>query len=184
MKKYLLILLLPLVGYGQVVHYPAYVAYYNPITKIPDSIVYIATPHKKVASRSAGFHAMGGRPNLERDYKHSGFDIGHNADASDMNGNKIDEYNSFDFINTYPQRPNCNRITWLALENYVRQLANKYGSVRVKVYWHGVSGYMGVDKVTIPAYCDKEIWYNGKHESYYMPNTASVNAHPFTFYRK
>lgn len=74
-------------------------------------------------------------------------------------------------------------MTWLALENYVRQLAVKYGQVKVKVYWHSIAGYMGVDRVTIPAYCDKEIWYNGVHEKYSMPNTDDVNKQLFTFYK-
>ena len=184
--KYLLIITLFIcsIGYGQqqVIKYNAYVSYWNSQTLIPDSVIWNCIPHTKVVGREAGFHSTGNRVNQERDYKHSGYDIGHNADASDLNGNKEDEYNSFDFANAFPQLPNCNRITWLALENYVRQLATKYGSVKVKVYWHNVAGYMGKDKVTIPLYCDKEIWYNGKHESYSMPNTDTVNKHDFTYY--
>lgn len=183
-KPFLLTLLLPLFAVGQQtkIVYPGYTSYWNTITKIPDSVIYIATPHSKVAPRLPNFHATGGRLNEDRDYKGSGYDQGHLCNASDENGNKIDEYNSFDQCNIYPQKPNCNRLTWLALENYVRQLATKYGSVKVKVYWHGNGGYMGVDKVEIPAFCDKEIWYNGKHEKYSMPNTDNVNQKPFTYY--
>lgn len=163
--------------------YPGYKSYWNSKTLIPDSVIYIAKPHAKVADREPNFHATGGRLNEDRDYKGSGFDQGHLCNASDENGNKIDEYNSFDQCNIYPQRPNCNRLTWLALETYVRQLATTYGQVKVKVYWHKVEGYMGVDKVTIPLYCDKEFWYNGKHEYYSMPNVDTVNRHNFTYYR-
>lgn len=167
----------------QVIVYPGYTAYWNPKTLIPDSVVYVAKPHAKVADRSAGFHPTGGRLNEDRDYAKSGFDQGHLCNASDENGNKIDEYNSFDQCNIYPQRPNCNRLTWLALENQIRVLATKYGQVKVKVYWHGISGYMGVDKVTIPQYCDKEIWYNGIHEKYSMPNSDTISKHLYTYYR-
>jgi DNA/RNA endonuclease G (NUC1) len=182
MKKLLLILLLPLSCFGQTVKYPGYTAYWNATTKIPDSVIWVAKPHVKVANRAAGFHATDGRLNETSDYVHSGYDIGHNCPASDENGNATDEYNSFDFVNTYPQKPNCNRLTWLALENQVRVLAAKYGQVRNKVYWRGVSGYIGKDRVTAPALCIKEIWYNSKHEKYVMPNSDTCNRHLYTYY--
>lgn len=178
--KYL-ILFLPLFSFGQVIKYPGYTSYYNSKTLIPDSVIWIATPHKKVAGRCAEFHATNNRPNLEKDYAHSGYDIGHNCDASDENGNKIDEYNSFDFVNTYPQRPNCNRITWLALENYVRELNQP---VRVKVSYIGISRHIGVESVAVPKLCIKEIWYGGKYERYEIPNDDSCVRHAFTYYRK
>jgi DNA/RNA endonuclease G (NUC1) len=158
----------------QVITYPGYTSYWNSETLIPDSVIYIAKPHTKAADREANFHPTGGRLNENRDYAKSGYDQGHLCNASDENGNKTDEYNSFDQCNIYPQRPNCNRLTWLDLENYIRQLATQYGQVKVKVYWHGKAGYMGPDKVTIPKFCDKEIWYNGIHEYYSMPNSDSV----------
>jgi DNA/RNA endonuclease G (NUC1) len=191
MKRILIgLMILPMITFGQkkqVKNYitvtGGYIAYWDSVTKIPDSVVYTTTPHKKMADRCAGFHATDGRLNEDRDYKKSGYDQGHLCNASDENGTKTDEYNSFDQINIYPQRPNCNRLTWLALENYTRTLVDKYGSVKIKVYWHGVIGYMGVDKVTIPEFCDKEIWYNGIHEKYSLPNSDTVNRHDFTYYR-
>ena len=141
-------------------------------------MIYVAKPHAKAAERAATFHATGGRINENRDYHASGYDQGHLCNASDENGNKTDEFNSFDQANIFPQRPNLNRLTWLALENYIRTL----GNVKVKVYWHEVDGYMGKDKVTIPLYCDKEIWYGNKHEKYSMPNKDTVNKHSFDYY--
>lgn len=167
----------------QKIVYPAFTIYYNPVTKIPDSVIWVARPHKKVAEREAGFHATGGRLNESADYAHSGYDIGHNANASDLNGNATDEYDSFDFANAFPQLPNCNRLTWLALENQVRQLAVKYGSVKNKVYWIGVKGHIGKDGVTVPALCIKEIWYGTVHEKYVMPNQDTVNKHLYTYYK-
>lgn len=166
----------------QVVVFPGYTSYWNSKTLIPDSVIYITKPHVKVADRLSSFHATGGRLNEDRDYKGSGFDQGHLCNASDENGNKIDEFNSFNQVNIYPQRPNCNRLTWLALENQIRVLATKYGQVKVKIYWHGIAGHMGVDKVTIPQFCDKEIWFNGIHQKYSMPNTDDVNKQPYTYY--
>lgn len=167
----------------QKVIYPGYTSYWNPKTLIPDSVVYVARPHKKVADRLSGFHTTGGRINENRDYARSGYDQGHLCNASDENGNITDEYNSFDQCNIYPQKPNCNRLVWLALETQVRVLAVKYDKVKVKVYWHGTAGYIGVDKVTIPEFCDKEIWYNGVHEKYSIPNSDTVNRHNYIYYR-
>ncbi len=162
----------PAFSQQQVIKYPGYVSYWNPFTKIPDSVIWTSRPHEKMANREAGFHATSSRQNQTRDYAHSGYDIGHLCNASDENGSKQDEYNSFDYINTFPQRPNCNRLTWLALEDQVRQLAIQYGQVRNKVYWLGISKHIGRDSVTVPSLCVKEIWYNGQHEVYVMPNSA------------
>lgn len=186
MKRLLLItLLLPLFAVSQQtikITYPGYTSYWNAATKIPDSVVYIAKPHAKVADREPGFHADGKIPSFNKDYAHSGYDIGHCCNASDENGNKTDEYNSFSYCNVFPQRPNCNRLTWLALENQVRVLATKYKQVRVKIYWNGTLGTIGVDKVTIPKYCVKEIWYSGVHQKYVMPNADTINRHVYTYY--
>lgn len=183
MKKSILILLLLVSALceAQKITYPGYTSYYNSKTLIPDSVVWIVKPHKKLVGREAGFHATGGRANLSKDYLHSGYDIGHNCDASDENGNQTDEYNSFDFANTYPQRPNCNRLTWLALENYTRGL-NQY--VRVKVSWIGISSHIGKDNVTVPLYCVKELWYDRKYEKYVVPNLDTCIRHLFTYYRQ
>lgn len=168
----------------QVKHvYPAFTSYWNAKTLIPDSVIYIAKPHAKICDRLPSFHVIGNMPNEDKDYAHSGYDQGHLANASDMNGNKIDEYNSFGQDNIMPQTPQDNRLTWLAIENYVRQLAVKYGSVRVKIYWSGIACYMGIDKIVIPANCIKEIWYNGHYEKYVVPNTTTVSQHVFTYYR-
>jgi DNA/RNA endonuclease G (NUC1) len=187
MKKLIIIILT--IGLGlnvkaqqQVIVYPGYTCYWNPLTKIPDSVIYVAKPHDKVAPRLPKFHATGCRLNEDRDYHGSGYDQGHLCNASDENGNKIDEFNSFDQCNIFPQLPNLNRKTWLQLETEIRTLATKYGAVKVKIYWHGINGLMGPDKVTIPEFCDKEIWFNSQHQSYSMPNQDSVINHPYTYY--
>lgn len=164
----------------QVITYPGYTTFYNTKTLIPDSVIWIAKPHTKAVDREAGFHADNGLKNLSKDYAKSGYDIGHNCDASDENANKTDEYNSFDFANTFPQRPNNNRLVWLQLENYTRQLNQP---VKVKVYWQGISGYLKPDNVAIPTYTIKELRYSGKFEKYIIPNNDTVSKHKFTYYK-
>jgi len=167
----------------QVKHvYPGFTTYWNTKTLIPDSVVYFAKPHKKVAPRLPSFHVVGNMVNEDRDYAKSGYDQGHLCNASDENGSVTDEYNSFGQDNIFPQTPQDNRLTWLAIENYVRQLAVKYGSVKVKIYWQGIEGYMGIDRVTIPANCIKEIWYSNHYEKWVVPNTTTVNSKLFTTY--
>lgn len=163
-----------------IIKHHAFTSYWNTRTKIPDSVVYDAIPHKKVCGREAGFHADGDVPNMNIDYAHSGYDIGHFANASDENGNKYDEFDSFSYSNVAPQLPHLNRLTWLALENYIRQL-NK--PVHVVISWHGIKGYIGKDHVTVPLYCDKVISYQGVTEKYSMPNQDTVPNHPFTYYK-
>lgn len=160
--------------------YPGYTSYYNNITHIPDSVTWIASPHKKVVGRESGFHPTGGRVNTNKDYAKSGYDQGHNCDASDENGDSTDEYNSFDQANLFPQKAALNRITWLALENYTRKLNQP---VKVKVSWADTLGYLKPDSVLIPRFCIKELWYNGQYEMYVMPNDDTVKLHPFTYYK-
>ena len=180
--KYLLILTLLVCstcyGQQQVIKYPAYTIYWNIRTLIPDSVIWNCLPHSKLVGREAEFHSTGNRVNQSKDYAHSGYDIGHNADASDMNGNKDDEYNSFDFANTFPQLPQCNRITWLSLENYCRKIS----PCKVKVSWSGIKGHIGKDNVTIPLLCIKEVWYKNKYEKYIIPNQDTCVKHPFSYY--
>ena len=170
---------LSIFGKSQTITYSGYVSYYNPKTLIPDSVIWICSPHVKAVGREAGFHSTGNRPNLSKDYAHSGYDIGHNCDASDENGNKEDEYNSFDFANTFPQLPQLNRITWLALENFCRKIS----PVKVKVSWSDIKCKIGADSVTVPLFCIKEIWYQVKYEKYVFPNQDTVIKHDFTYYK-
>lgn len=181
MKKLILFLLLPLFGMGQqqVIKYPGYTIYWNPKTLIADSTIWMCIPHAKICGREAGFHATGGRVNQASDYSHSGYDIGHNGNASDFNGNKADEYNSFDYANAMPELPNLNRLTWLALENYCRKIS----PCKVKVTWSGIKTHIGKDNVTVPLYCIKEVWCKGHYEKYVFPNMDTVNRHLFTYYK-
>lgn len=163
-----------------IIKHHAYTSYWNTQTKIPDSVVYDVNPHKKVCGRESGFHADGQVPNFNTDYAHSGYDIGHECNASDENGNKQDEFDSFSYSNVFPQLPHLNRLTWLALENYVRQL-NK--PAHIVITWRGIKGHIGKDNITVPLYCDKKISYQGTTERYSMPNQDTVSNHPFAYYK-
>ena len=64
-------------------------------------------------------------------YTRSGYDRGHNVPAADKAGNRIQMIETFSMANISPQTPKFNRREWKRLENLVRSLARRYGSIRV-----------------------------------------------------
>ncbi len=189
MKKHLLILLLPLVGYGQVVKHHDYTTFFNQRTHEPDSVKWLLTPAmlncKTHLARTNKFVAdpLIKGTNLNVDYANSGFDRGHQFPAQDASCNTTDETECFYFSNMTLQKPNLNRITWKALEEYTRKLAAKQ-TVSVTCGVIGSLGTIGKDKINIPAKCFKRLVYGKTVEYYVFPNVDTVNRHPFTFYRK
>ena len=64
-------------------------------------------------------------------YSRTGYDRGHNVPAADKAGNRIQMIETFSMANISPQTPKFNRREWKRLENLVRSLARRYGSIRV-----------------------------------------------------
>jgi endonuclease G len=94
---------------------------------------------------------------LDKDYKHSGYDRGHQMDAYDCGCDSIAMKESFYYSNIAPQLPILNRGVWKELETYVRKLVKEYDSV---IVWCGSvtieDRYIG--RVVIPDYCWKIIY--------------------------
>ena len=57
------------------------------------------------------------------DYKKSGYDIGHMADAEDFAYNEILEKETFKYYNAVPQKPNLNRDIWKSYETKIRKIS-------------------------------------------------------------
>ena len=95
--------------------------------------------------------------NLEKDYKHSGYDQGHQMNAYDCGCDSIAMAESFYYSNIAPQLPVLNRGVWKKLETYVRKLVKEYDSVLV---WCGSvtleNRHIGI--VAVPDYCWKIIY--------------------------
>ena len=95
--------------------------------------------------------------NLDKDYKNSGYDRGHQMDASDCACDSIAMVESFYYSNVAPQLPALNRSGWKKLEQYEKKLAKKYDSVLV---WCGSvaieNKYIG--RVAVPDYCWKILY--------------------------
>lgn len=94
---------------------------------------------------------------LDKDYKKSGYDRGHQMAAYNCGCDSIGMAESFYYSNVAPQLPSLNRGSWKRLENYVRKLAKEYDSILV---WCGSvtleNRYIG--RVAVPDYCWKIIY--------------------------
>jgi endonuclease G len=105
------------------------------------------------------------KPRAERsDYKKSGYDQGHLVPAADRNWSKEVLSETFFLSNMAPQYPPFNRVEWVKLENWVRQLALQCGKLYV---------------VTGPLYLDKD----GKKTGAYRTIGASKVAVPTHFFK-
>ena len=69
--------------------------------------------------------------NLDKDYKYSGYDRGHQMDAYDCGCDSTAMVESFYYSNVAPQLPALNRGIWKRLEEYTRSWQKKYDSVLV-----------------------------------------------------
>ncbi len=67
----------------------------------------------------------------KEDYVGSGFDRGHMCPAADAKSNPEAMRETFYLSNASPQCPHLNRGFWQKLENHVRDLALRYGSLHV-----------------------------------------------------
>jgi endonuclease G, mitochondrial len=95
--------------------------------------------------------------NLDKDYKKSGYDRGHQMDAYDCGCDSTAMIESFYYSNVAPQEPTLNRGIWKKLEEYTRKLAKKYDSILV---WCGSVTIEDrhIGRVAIPDYCWKVLY--------------------------
>jgi len=190
MKKILTIIcaLFVICSNGQkvTIKYNGYTSYFDLQNNIPDSVTWTITKEHLLSSktpRGNKFHSTDGRKDLNKDYAHSGYDKGHQSPYDDNYYSPDAEYQCFDFVNMVGQRHILNAQTWEHLEVFSRHLALQYDSVKVKTSWVGIDTTIGVDKVVVPQYCIKELWYGGKYEKYIIPNNDTCVKHPFTYYK-
>lgn len=115
------------------------------------------------------------------DYKGSSFDRGHLLPSKDRTRDYHENNSTFYFSNISPQRARLNRGSWMYLENYVRQVAKRYGFVYVTVgcvFDRSDERYIGENRVTVPSFFFKVLLtvVDGKYASvgFVMPNTDSV----------
>jgi endonuclease G len=156
-------------GRGIVLKKQFYVILFDTTTFVPEWVTYHLTKENLQgnANRKNSFRPDPDLPRERRseleDYKKSGFDQGHMAPAADFK--RCDEAMSETFFlsNMAPQRPNLNRITWSHLEDEVRSLADKHGSIWI---------------FTGPLYLDN-FDHQGQPREHIGPDNVAVPTHFF-----
>lgn len=93
------------------------------------------------------------------DYKDSGYDRGHLCPAADMKQNDIAMRETFYMSNMSPQHPSLNRGMWNRIEAFVRDAVNDSAYVVTGPIFKESLGIIGRNKVTIPGYYYKVVYY-------------------------
>jgi endonuclease G len=122
--------------------------------------------------------------NLDKDYKGSHYDRGHNMSAEDNSCNNEGMNECFYFSNMFPQIHSLNGGVWKKLENQERTEAKQYGKIKVFIGSLGEIKKIGKDKVVVPGYCWKIIYIESEniYECYIFPNIKPENS-DYTFYK-
>ncbi|CAN7337697.1 DNA/RNA non-specific endonuclease [Pseudoduganella sp. LjRoot289] len=131
--------------------------------------------------RENSFHAEPRLPRDQRaelsDYARSGFDRGHMAPNGDM-PDRASQRDSFTLANMVPQDADNNRHIWAGIEQAVRKLAKKEGSLYV------ITGpaFIGSDlrkvgNVLVPSHLYKVVYSPRQRAgaAYFVENRADVN---------
>ena len=120
----------------------AFITAYDYSAKIPSWVAYNVSHDHAVgcAVRSHTFYVERGVPASVRahtkDYRKSGYDTGHLADAASMSYDPQVSVESFTLSNTAPQNPGMNRGIWSNLELHVRSWA--FNGRSLTVYTGGI----------------------------------------------
>jgi endonuclease G len=138
-------------------------------------------------------------------YTSTGFDRGHMCPSEDRDGSDTDNAATFKMTNITPQAPNLNEATWEALEAYCRTLMNAGNELYIIAggYGTGGSGSSGgttntiaSGAINVPSHFWKvivvlpvgtsdvsRVTTSTRVIAVDMPNTQTVNAHTWDYYR-
>jgi endonuclease G len=140
MKKLLLLLILPLVGFGQLrdsiyVKTDIYEVMYSEKLEQPLWVKYQVLCTEGKASRAGMDFYIDKKIHTSdaKDYIHNVYDKGHCAPAADFNCTKEMLYKTFSYLNCTLQNDRLNRVHWRLLEDYERLLAYTEGPVNVEI---------------------------------------------------
>lgn len=140
MKKFLLLLLLPLVGFGQLrdsvyVKTDIYEVMYSETLEQPLWVKYTVACTGAGASRKGMDFYVDKTIHTSdaKDYVNNIYDKGHCAPAADFNCTKEMLYKTFSYLNCTLQNEKLNRVHWRLLEDYERLLAFSEGPVNVEI---------------------------------------------------
>ena len=125
---------------------------YDTIRMIPNYVVEKLTPYMIVGdAKRSKFYADTTIKNgvTPSDYNGSGYDRGHLAPAANYKFSQKATDETFVMTNMCPQTPELNRRSWLALEDYIRDLVKFHDTLIVLTGTYGDAGNIK-SKVTIP----------------------------------
>ena len=159
---------------GRDLCFDSFAVFYSPDTKKPIYVVEKLNKELlrgKHQQRTNLFYEEARLPAKERsmldDYKHSGYDRGHNAPAGDMtNENAMAQ--SFSMANIMPQARENNRGIWAkSIENPTRKYALRaQGDIYVFTGSVGNAGTIGRDRVVIPTHLYKLVYDPAKEKAW------------------
>ena len=134
----------------------AYTSYYSYALHDPLYVVYKLYRGGGDCSRKAFHFKTNGLPHsaTPADYKGSGYDEGHLADAKDLAYDCEMEEETFRFYNCVPQTPRLNRGIWKHFETEIRKESQNDSLLIVCGSIFG-NNTMGPDAVAIPGWCWK-----------------------------
>jgi endonuclease G len=140
MKKLLLLLILPLVGFSQLrdsvyVKTDIYEVMYSEKLEQPLWVKYtVACINGKASRKGMDFYVdKKVHTSDAKDYIHNPYDKGHCAPAADFNCTKEMLFKTFSYLNCTLQNDRLNRIHWRLLEDYERLLAVTESPVSVEI---------------------------------------------------
>ncbi len=138
-------------------------------------------------------------------YTNTGFDRGHMCPSDDRDGSAADNAATFLMTNILPQAPVNNQVTWVALENYCRNLLNSGNELYIisgglgtggTGSLGGVTNTIAAGKINVPNSVWKVIVVlpvgssdvnrvstSTRVIAVNMPNNQTVNSQPWGFYR-
>ncbi len=138
-------------------------------------------------------------------YTSTGFDRGHLCPSEDRDGSDTDNAKTFLMDNITPQAPNMNQQTWAAFETYCRTLMSAGNELYIIAggYGSGGTGSSGgitttiaSGSITVPSHFWKiavilpvgtndvsRVSTSTRVIAIDMPNTQTVNAHTWDYYR-
>jgi endonuclease G len=139
-----------------VIHNDIYTSYFSYQLHDPLYVVYKLYHAGGDCDRKAFHFKTGGLPlsAVPGDYKASGFDEGHLADAKDFASDCVKEEETFRFYNCVPQTPRLNRGIWKHFETAAREESQDDSLLIICGSIFG-DKKIGADSVAVPDYCWK-----------------------------
>lgn len=118
----------------ELIIHKGYVLSYREVYEQSEFVMYVLNRGDTKVSRSDDFrpdYSVSTKSATPQDYYKSGYDKGHLAPAADFSYSKELMSESFYMSNMSPQTPGLNRGPWKFLEEYFRNLGEKYDKVYI-----------------------------------------------------